>query len=142
MKDGDIVTQDGKVVGRHHGVYFYTLGQRRGLGIGGSADGNGERWFVLGKDVEKNLLIVSQGEDDILFKDGLETEGFNFITPPPAKSSIVKFASNIVNRYKRLEPLFLITATYVSCFKKNKERLPKDNMQSRITAIFASAVAL
>lgn len=86
MKDGDIVTQDGKIVGRHQGVYFYTLGQRRGLGIGGSADGNGERWFVLGKDVEKNLLIVSQGEDSILFKDGLETEGFNFITPPPASS--------------------------------------------------------
>lgn len=85
MKDGDIVTQDGKVVGRHHGVYFYTLGQRRGLGIGGSADGNGERWFVLGKDVAKNLLIVSQGEDDVLFKDGLVTEGFNFITPPLAK---------------------------------------------------------
>lgn len=85
MKDGDIITQDGKIVGRHQGVYFYTLGQRRGLGIGGSADGNGERWFVLGKDVEKNLLIVSQGEDGVLFKDGLETEGFNFITPPPAK---------------------------------------------------------
>lgn len=84
MKDGDIVTQEEKIVGRHQGVYFYTLGQRRGLGIGGSADGNGERWFVLGKDVEKNLLIVSQGEDSILFKDGLETEGFNFITPPPA----------------------------------------------------------
>lgn len=85
MKDGDIVTQDGKVVGRHHGVYFYTLGQRRGLGIGGSADGNGERWFVLGKDVANNRLIVSQGEDDILFKDGLVTEGFNFITPAQAK---------------------------------------------------------
>ena len=85
MKEGDIVTQDGKVVGKHQGVYFYTLGQRRGLGIGGSADGNGERWFVLGKDVEKNLLIVSQGEDDILFKDGLVTEGFNFITPPPSR---------------------------------------------------------
>lgn len=85
MKDGDIVTQDGKVVGRHHGVYFYTLGQRRGLGIGGSADGNGERWFVLGKNVANNRLIVSQGEDDILFKDGLVTEGFNFITPAPAK---------------------------------------------------------
>lgn len=85
MKDGDIVTQDGKVVGRHHGVYFYTLGQRRGLGIGGSADGNGERWFVLSKDVANNRLIVSQGEDDILFKDGLVTEGFNFITPAQAK---------------------------------------------------------
>lgn len=85
MKEGDIITRDGKIVGRHNGVYFYTLGQRRGLGIGGSADGNGERWFVLDKDVEKNLLIVSQGEDSILFKDGLITEGFNFITPPPSR---------------------------------------------------------
>ncbi len=82
MKEGDIVTQDGKVVGKHQGVYFYTLGQRRGLGIGGSADGNGERWFVLDKDVKNNLLIVSQGEDDVLFKQGLVTEGFNFITKP------------------------------------------------------------
>lgn len=82
MKDGDIITQDGKVVGRHKGVYYYTLGQRRGLGIGGSADGNGERWFVLDKDVENNLLIVSHGEDGILFKQKLITEGFNFIVPP------------------------------------------------------------
>jgi len=85
MKDGDIVTRDGKIVGRHGGVYYYTIGQRRGLGIGGSEDGNGERWFVLDKDVEKNLLIVSQGEDDFLYKNTLETDGFNFITPPPAK---------------------------------------------------------
>lgn len=86
MKEGDIVTSDGKIVGRHNGVYYYTIGQRRGLGIGGSAEGNGERWFVLDKDVEKNLLIVSQGEDDVLFKNALQTEGFNFITPLPAKS--------------------------------------------------------
>lgn len=82
MKEGDIVTQDGKVVGKHNGVYYYTLGQRRGLGIGGSSEGNGDRWFVLDKNVEKNLLIVSQGEDDILFKKTLVTEGFNFITKP------------------------------------------------------------
>lgn len=105
MKDGDIVTQDGKIVGRHQGVYFYTLGQRRGLGIGGSADGNGERWFVLGKDVEKNLLIVSQGEDGVLFKDGLETEGFNFITPPPAK----QFECEV--RIKHRQPLQKAVAT-------------------------------
>ncbi|MCQ2409765.1 MAG: tRNA 2-thiouridine(34) synthase MnmA [Clostridia bacterium] len=82
MKEGNIITQDGKVVGHHKGVYFYTLGQRRGLGIGGSADGNGDRWFVLGKDVERNELIVSQGEDSVLFKKTLTTEGFNFITEP------------------------------------------------------------
>ena len=105
MKEGDIVTQDGKVVGRHQGVYFYTLGQRRGLGIGGSADGNGERWFVLGKDVEKNLLIVSQGEDDILFKKSLVTEGFNFITPPPAK----EFDCEV--RIKHRQPLQKAKAT-------------------------------
>ncbi len=82
MKQGDIVTQDGKIVGKHDGVYYYTLGQRRGLGIGGYADGNGDRWFVLEKDVKNNRLIVSQGEDDVLFKDGLITEGFNFICKP------------------------------------------------------------
>jgi len=53
------------VVGRHDGLMYYTLGQRRGLGIGGG--GNGQRWFVLGKDLERNRLIVSQGEDDALF---------------------------------------------------------------------------
>ncbi len=86
MKKGDIVTQDGKKVGVHDGVFFYTIGQRRGLGIGGAADGNGERWFVLDKDVKNNLLIVSQGEDSVLYKNALVTEGFNFITPPPARS--------------------------------------------------------
>lgn len=105
MKEGNIITRDGKIVGRHNGVYFYTLGQRRGLGIGGSADGNGERWFVLDKDVEKNLLIVSQGEDSILFKDGLITEGFNFITPPPSR----EFDCEI--RIKHRQPLQKAKAT-------------------------------
>ena len=64
-RPGDMVTPEGKVVGRHDGLMYYTLGQRRGLGIGGG--GNGQRWFVLGKDLEHNRLIVSQGEDDALF---------------------------------------------------------------------------
>lgn len=105
MKEGDIVTLDGKVVGRHNGVYFYTLGQRRGLGIGGSADGNGERWFILKKDVENNRLIVSQGEDGILYKDALVTEGFNFITPPPSD----RFNCEV--RIKHRQPLQKAMAT-------------------------------
>ncbi len=105
MKSGDIVTADGKVVGRHDGVYFYTVGQRRGLGIGGSADGNGERWFVLDKDVEKNLLIVSQGEDGVLFKNALVTEGFNFINPVEQR----EFACEV--RIKHRQPLQKAVAT-------------------------------
>ena len=58
---GEMVTPEGKVVGRHDGLMYYTLGQRRGLGIGGSGDGR--RWFVVDKDLRNNRLIVQQGED-------------------------------------------------------------------------------
>lgn len=84
MKEGEILTLDGKSVGKHKGVFYYTVGQRHGLGIGGA--GNGEAWFVLKKDVPNNILYVSQGEDDILFTRTLTTESFNFITERPAES--------------------------------------------------------
>lgn len=58
---GDMVAPDGQVVGRHDGLMYYTLGQRRGLGIGGCGDGRS--WFVIGKVMERNRLLVAQGED-------------------------------------------------------------------------------
>ena len=58
---GEIVTPGGELVGRHDGLMYYTLGQRRGLGIGGR--GTCERWFVVGKDLAANRLIVEQGAD-------------------------------------------------------------------------------
>ena len=58
---GDMVSPEGQVVGRHDGLMYYTLGQRRGLGIGGCGDGRS--WFVIGKDLENNRLLVAQGED-------------------------------------------------------------------------------
>ena len=61
---GDMVTLEGKVVGRHDGLMYYTLGQRRGLGIGGGGDGR--RWFVVRKDLQRNKLVVQQGEDSPL----------------------------------------------------------------------------
>lgn len=59
-KRGEIQTPDGKVVGEHMGVAYYTIGQRQGLGIGGQ----GEPWFVSGKDVKNNILTVVQGHED------------------------------------------------------------------------------
>ncbi len=60
LSSGNIETFEGKVVGQHDGVAFYTIGQRKGLGIGGP----GEPWFVVDKDVDRNVLVVTQGGDD------------------------------------------------------------------------------
>ena len=60
---GDMLTPEGKKVGRHQGLSFYTIGQRQGLGIGGGKDSSGEPWFVAGKDMAHNRLIVVQGHD-------------------------------------------------------------------------------
>ena len=65
---GPMKTPDGKVVGQHIGLSFYTLGQRKGIGIGGvksyqNADGSSDAWYVARKDVAENTLWVVQGHD-------------------------------------------------------------------------------
>ena len=60
---GDMVTPDGRHLGRHEGLMYYTLGQRQGLGIGGTKNGDGEPWFVADKRMDTNQLIVVQGHD-------------------------------------------------------------------------------
>ena len=63
-----MMTPDGQVVGEHVGLSFYTLGQRKGIGLGGSkkyrdSDGNHEAWYVARKDIAANILYVVQGHD-------------------------------------------------------------------------------
>lgn len=67
-KMGKIVSSRGEVVGSHMGHWNYTLGQRKGLGIGASTDSNGSPWFVIGKNVEKNIVYVKQSDfaDEIM----------------------------------------------------------------------------
>jgi len=60
---GKIVTLDGSVIGQHHGLAFYTIGQRQGLGIGGAAGFGDAPWYVARKEVETNQLVVVQGHD-------------------------------------------------------------------------------
>lgn len=95
---GDMVDLTGRVVGRHDGLMYYTLGQRRGLGIGGMAAGTGESWFVIGKDMARNLLIVQQGEREELFSTGLYANKVQFIagTPPGGR-----FACTAKFRYRQ-----------------------------------------
>lgn len=81
MQKGGIKTLDGRTVGEHDGVFFYTLGQRKGFGLGGLKGENNENpWFIVKKDVINNVLYVNQGECRELFSSALITEKFNFIT--------------------------------------------------------------
>ncbi len=77
---GEMQTPEGKVVGQHEGLMYYTLGQRQGLKIGGSRESNGEPWFVAAKDMEKNILTVVQGHDHpLLLNDGLQASQLHWI---------------------------------------------------------------
>ncbi len=65
---GEMQTADGKLIGEHQGIMYYTLGQRKGLGIGGKNDGKEEPWFVVGKKIKDNILVVEQGNNHPLLQ--------------------------------------------------------------------------
>ena len=83
---GAIVTPEGTRVGEHEGLMFYTLGQRQGLGIGGRRDASAEPWYVAGKDLARNELVVVQGHDHpLLQKRHLHAQDASWIAgAPPA----------------------------------------------------------
>lgn len=79
---GLIKTDSGETVGEHHGLMHYTLGQRKGLGIGGRGDGRS--FFVANKDTERNELVVVQGEDHpLLYSHGASIEDLSWVGSPP-----------------------------------------------------------
>ena len=85
---GKILTSAGEEVGEHCGVMYYTLGQRRGLELGGKK-GEAGRWFVVGKDVKKNILYVSHGDEGPLYSTSCTVEEMNFIPVPPERDEFV-----------------------------------------------------
>ncbi|MFA6859917.1 MAG: tRNA 2-thiouridine(34) synthase MnmA [Clostridia bacterium] len=97
FQQGNIVSDKGEIVGKHDGLSFYTIGQRRGLNIGGRHGGNGERWFVLEKNLKDNILVVSQGETDSLYSSSLSATDVNWIVLP----QINEFDCNAKFRYRQ-----------------------------------------
>lgn len=87
---GKMLGPDGACVGEHMGLAYYTIGQRHGLGIGGSAAGSGEPWFVAGKDIANNVLHVVQGtHNPALYARGLVTEPIHWINEqPPSQTDL------------------------------------------------------
>ncbi|MCI3923677.1 tRNA 2-thiouridine(34) synthase MnmA [Paenibacillus sp. TRM 82003] len=108
-RPGDMMTFDGDVKGRHDGLMYYTLGQRQGLGIGGS--GSGEPWFVADKDLERNVLYVVQGEaDPRLYSHRLEATGVSWIAGRPPQPSGA-FACAAKFRYRQPDQQVTVTMT-------------------------------
>jgi tRNA-specific 2-thiouridylase len=82
---GPIETTDGQIIGSHHGVAYYTLGQRQGLHVGGTRNGAGLPWFVAAKDFARNALVAVQGHDHpLLFRTTVDAQEMHWIagTPP------------------------------------------------------------
>ncbi len=77
---GDIETPDGKVIGRHDGLMYHTIGQRKGLHIGGLKDAGEAPWYAAKKDLERNVLIAVQGADHpLLFSNGLIADQLHWV---------------------------------------------------------------
>lgn len=82
---GIIETIDGKPIGQHDGLMFYTLGQRQGLHIGGQKNTLEAPWYVASKDLQRNVLIVVQGEKHpALFTNSLMVTAIHWINTPPS----------------------------------------------------------
>ena len=87
VNPGLMQTIDGKVCGEHDGLMYYTMGQRKGLGIGGGHGFKEAPWFVADKDLINNILIVAQGHDHpSLFHQELEADQIHWINEAPLNS--------------------------------------------------------
>ncbi len=96
---GKIFSLEGEEVGEHIGLMYYTLGQRRGLNLGGKRGEEG-RWFVVKKDLEHNILYVSHGDEAPLYSNSCTVENFNFIPATPEKD---EFTCRAKFRYRQGE---------------------------------------
>jgi tRNA-specific 2-thiouridylase len=98
-RPGEMRSPDGRLIGEHQGVMYYTLGQRNGLGIGGRTDAGGEPWYVVGKDVAANVLYVAQGgENQWLHSQRLVAESPTWIS---GKAPAAEFRCTAKTRYRQ-----------------------------------------
>lgn len=96
---GKIMTVDGEEIGQHQGLMYHTLGQRKGLGIGGTKDGGEDPWYVVEKDLENNILLVAQGHDHpSLYSKGLIAQQLHWVD---RKTVTEPFRCVVKTRYRQ-----------------------------------------
>jgi tRNA-specific 2-thiouridylase len=102
-------TPDGRVIGQHAGLMYYTLGQREGLGIGGVKGYPEAPWYAAAKDLERNVLVVTQGhEDPLLWSESMTTEPLRWLAGHPPDS---QFDCAVKTRYRQADVLCTVRLT-------------------------------
>lgn len=98
-KPGTIETTQGCAIGKHSGLMFYTIGQRKGLGIGGTKNASEAAWYVINKDIARNVLIVGQSHDHpMLFKQSLICDQLHWVNQREDS-----FLCSAKTRYRQIE---------------------------------------
>lgn len=106
---GPVRTPNGRIVGEHQGLHLYTLGQRQGLGIGGTKNGDGQPWYVVDKMVEEQTLIVAQGRHHpLLYSKILEAIEPTWIAGVPPQAV---FRACAQSRYRQTPQACTVTVT-------------------------------
>jgi tRNA-specific 2-thiouridylase len=104
---GTIRSAAGETLGEHPGIWFFTLGQREGLGIGGRRGSGGEPWYVVGKELAANELVVDQGHDSPhLLSRRLVASGFNWVAGDPPGD---EFGCSAKVRYRQADQACVVT---------------------------------
>jgi len=104
---GPIMTPQGMRVGTHIGLSFYTIGQRKGIGIGGTKDGDGDAWYVAQKDLGSNSLIVVQGHDNpLLLKSNLTARDCSWVSGDTPEAGSTHSAKT---RYRQHDSICRVT---------------------------------
>ena len=105
---GDILSLDGEHLGRHQGLMYHTLGQRQGLGIGGLSNHTEAPWYVVGKDLDSNVLLVAQGNDHpALYASSLETGAIYWVAGSAAQLPL-RCAAKV--RYRQADQACTVSA--------------------------------
>jgi tRNA-uridine 2-sulfurtransferase len=104
---GLIETSTGQVIGEHHGLMYYTLGQRQGLGIGGQKNASEQPWYVIAKHVDRNVLVVAQGKNHpALYAHTLRCAQLHWVT---GEKPTFPYRCTAKIRYRQTETPCLLT---------------------------------
>lgn len=117
-KPGEIHTVEGDNIGQHNGLMYYTLGQRKGLGIGGLKESDEEPWYVVEKDLLNNVLKVAQGHDHpAMLHNTLETTQVNWIDDSEPVTAELNHSLTAKIRYRQSDQKCVLTQVDTTRYK-------------------------